>query len=163
MEDGEQRMEFTIGLRGADDRPVSSPNPAHVKFVQPAIGAENGDVGHLRLGDEQAIEWVAVMQGQKSRFYRVFEGNRHFQETLLGHSVLQVGDESGRLNFAGVDLDGEFPSHNSRNDDPVGGASKNLVRPAGQARGVEHPPDDGVRIEQDFHGLDVEEARLIEA
>lgn len=70
-----------------------SPYPSHVELIEHAVVAHDRNVFELRLGDQHAIEGVAVLAGDASGTLRMENGDIQRDKTLRGHTADDVGSD----------------------------------------------------------------------
>src|SRR5208337_1182822 len=122
------------------------PDAAHTVMIEHRICADDRPARGLRLGDEQTVKWVFVMEGQKAGPHRIGGVDGKLTETLDLHNLAPPREKRFCLKLSDIGLDREFPRNRCGDHHPVGLVSNGesgwrrdplrIVQPPSQHMGV---------------------------
>jgi len=117
------------------------------------VAGDDGELVFERVGDEQAIERIAVMPGQAPNAERSGEPELgDFEPRATQHAGKPSLGRTRELELAEGLLDRDFPSRHDAHEDVVGPILNRGSRAGGQAPGIGRRLQNDMGIEQKLQG-----------
>ena len=110
-----------LGLRAAEWVGVGGlPEGLNVVLRDGGVNSQDGQVLHLRLGDENAVERVTVMQGQAGDLQGVlYLDGQHFEVVGLNVGLDVYFRRQVENHFSGLRFDDDFPDAGNAEIDAI--------------------------------------------
>lgn len=116
------------------------PDALNSVAVEDCIDADEGRAQFQALGGKQAVEWVAVVEGQERGANGVERMNLDEGELLFAQNAEKVGHKDVRLHFAPVHLERDFPGDYRRNQNLIVPVLDELPSALAESSGLVHCP-----------------------
>jgi len=112
------------------------------------VGGDDGQTLDLALGDEDAVEGIAVVEGQADNVQGVSYRDRQICDGVEHQLLLNEPRRLSRqFQFPHLCLENDFPGAGRAQEELVACIQEQPSNPGGHSALVECPPQEGVRIE----------------
>lgn len=128
------------------------PEASGAVAIERLIIADDGEVLFHGLGDEHAVERIAVRPRKQAGAEGVFDGDGQSVKVLLAQVVGKAGNKVLRRGQASVfEFHGNLPNAGGADQNAVAGLLDMGASGAGELRVIIGPPEQGVGIEEKAH------------
>src|SRR5262249_1954355 len=130
------------------------PDACHRIRRECLIAADDRNPLDHRLGDDEPVERITVMERQARQGSRMLWFNGQNDEPVIRNPLLhECLVELRQRILIQTDLDGDFPIAGRTDQLLVAEVFDMISGMAAQLRSAEHEPQEGVRVEQNPHGI----------
>jgi len=132
--------------------PAPEGHPLDPISSKDAIGGDDRTLFLQRLGCEQAVERITVVERERRDACHMLEFERELSK-IVDRELLRYEpiDDAGKLELAEADLDRDFPAARQAHQALVRGVSDRLPRLRRQSFRIVDPPQEYVGVDQDAH------------